>query len=268
MAFETFAALVGLLAVVYAFIARFIQSKLVDRSEMEAIQADSKRLSKEFEEAKKSGDKKKMDEVMKKQMEFLPRMNKMMFSQFKPMLVILVFFFAFTWGVSQLNPFVKDDITIPMADDGTGCDATAGDGTYSACYSIGGTNNGKWVFSARIFDGDNELGSNSTYFLYNADETSDTFIEAPKGEPLAVSTDKASYYEGDTVELYAKSGKAGRVEATLDNGTSFHVDLPLSIPLINVKRIQQPYWWFILVSLIVNLSLSFIMGRLRKRKKK
>ena len=268
MVFETFAALVGLLAVVYACMTRFIQSKLIDRSKIEGIQAESKKLSKEFEEAKKKGNKKKMDEVMKKQMEFLPKMNQMMIAQFKPMIFILALFFVFTWGVGQINPLVKDDITITMVDDGSGCDADAGDGTYSACYKIGDTNYGKWVFSARAMDGDNEIGQNSTYFLYNSDDLSDTFTEAPGGEPVDVSTDKTTYYEGETVKLYAKSEKAGGMEATLDNGTSFHVDLPIEIPIINVKRIQQPYWWFILVSLIVNLSVSFTMGRLRKRKKK
>lgn len=268
MVFETFAALVGFLAVIYAGMVRFIQNKLVDRSKMEAIQAESKKLSEEFKKAKEKGDKKKLDEIMQKQIEFLPKMNKMMIGQFKPMLVILALFFAFTWGVGQIDPFVKDDITIPMADDGTGCDEEAGDGIHSACHELDGANQGKWVYTARVFEGDSELGLNSTYFLYNSDDASDTFTEAPRGEPVHVSTDKTSYYGDETLKLYAKSEKAGRLEATLDNGTSFHVDLPVEIPVINVKRIQQPYWWFILVSLIVNLSLSFAMGKLRKKGKK
>ncbi len=268
MVLETFTALVGMLAVIYACIARFIQNKLIDRSKVEAVQAESRKLSEEFKKAKESGNQKKVQEVMQKQMEFFPKMNKMMMAQFKPMFVILGLFLAFTWVVGQMDPFVGDDITIVMVDDGTGCDAEAGDSTYSACYVLGGTNYGKWVFSARALEEDREIGYNSTYFLYNSDDLSDTFTEAPRGEPVYVSTSKTIYYEGETVRLYAQSEKARQMEAVLNNGTSFHVDLPIEIPVINVKRIQQPYWWFILVSLIANLSLSFAMGKLKKKGKK
>jgi hypothetical protein len=44
------------------------------------------------------------------------------------------------------------------------------------------------------------------------------------------------------------------------------VDLPIAIPILNVQTIYQPYWWFILISLITNLSLSVALGKLRKKK--
>ncbi|MFN7990522.1 MAG: EMC3/TMCO1 family protein [Candidatus Micrarchaeia archaeon] len=262
MAFEIFTALVGVLAVVYAGAVKFIQNKLIDRKEMEEFQAESKRLSAEFDKAKKADNKKKMDEVMKKQMEFLPKMNSIMLKQFKPMIFILVVFFGVTWLIGHFDPTVQDDITLNMSDDGKGCDAAAGDGIFSACYKIDSANYGKWVFSAKSLNGGSEAGHNSTFFLYNSNE-SDNYAEGPKGEPLMVSTDKAYYTPGETVRLFANS-TAKAVEARLDNGTSFKVDLPFSIPIVNVQRIQQPYWWFIFISLIANLSISAVMGRIQK----
>lgn len=255
-----FTALVAFLAVVYAGITKFIQNKLVDRREMENLQKESKRLSEEFDKAKKANNKKRMDEIMKSQLEFLPKMNKAMMAQFKPMIFILAIFFAFTWGVGQLDPTTKDDIYINMSDDGTGCDEAAGDLTYSACFTP--DNPGKWTFTAKGFRGGAEVGHNSTYFIYDS-ETGDDYAEGPGGEPVSPWTDKSGYSEGETVKLYAKSG-AELVQARLDRGTSFAVELPLTIPLINVKTIHQSYWWFIFISLISNLTLTFILGRMKK----
>ena len=55
------------------------------------------------------------------------------------------------------------------------------------------------------------------------------------------------------------------MDAVISNGTYFRVDLPLTIPVFNVQSIYQPYWWFILVSVIANLSLSLVLSRLKKK---
>lgn len=265
MVFEIFTALVAFLALIYAGTAKFIQQKLVNKKELEEIQKESKALSEELKKAKESGNEKRVTEVMEKQMKFLPRMNKVMFSQFKPMIVILALFGALMWVIGTIDPATQDDISIVLADDGAGCDMEAGDSIYSGCYNLEGANYGKWSYSAKAFDGDSEIGSNSTYFIYNSD-TSDTFAEGPKGESVQLSTDKEEYYPGETVQLYAQSAKATSIKAVLDNGTHFSVELPLTIPLVNVKTIYQPYWWFILISLITNLSISIVMKQLGKKK--
>lgn len=265
--FEWFTLLVAVLAALYAGVARFIQNKLINRQEMQDVQNESKRLSADYEKAKKENDKKKMDQVMKEQLEVLPKMNKVMLGQFKPMIIILVIFFALTYFVGFVDPFVKDDFVVTMHDDGKGCDKVSGDGIFSGCFNINGTNYGKWSI---LFNGKKsgmEPDSNSSYIIYNVDKPADTFIEAAKGEPLIVSTDKKTYMPGEEVKLYAQSDRNPddtEVSATLDNGTAFYVDLPLSIPIINVQRIHQPYWWFILISLILNLILSAVMGKMQK----
>ncbi len=259
---EIFTLLVGLLAVVYAGVAKFIQNKLVDRSKVEEMQKESRQLSQDFKKAKERGNQAEMDKIMKKQMEMLPKMNKVMLSQFKPMIFILAIFFAFTWLVGQVNPTLEDDIKVSLLDNGLGCDKTAGDGIYSAC--IAPENEGKWVAHVRSYRNGAEVGYDSTYFSYDED-IDDTYLENPRGEPLAVSTDKRDYYAGETVELYAQADDVSAVEATLDNGTAFRVDLPFTIPIFNVQRIYQPYWWFILISLISNLSIGFVLGRMKKK---
>lgn len=269
MVFEAFTALVAFLGVAYAGAARYIQNLLIDKSEMEAMQADSRRLNDEMKKAREAKDDRRMDELLKKQMELLPRMNKVMLGQFKPMIFILGIFFAVTWLMGQIDPTVQDDIVINMSDSGTGCDEAAGDGTWSACYSLAGSANyGKWTFTAHSLRGGAEAGTNYTWFAYNG-AARDNFTEAPKGEPLAVGTDMREYAAGATVKLYAKPSSAvDGVKAVLSNGTQFYVDLPVSIPILNVQRIQQPYWWFILVSFVASIAISVITGQLGKRKKK
>jgi hypothetical protein len=262
MVFETFTALVAVLALAYAGITKFVQSRLIDRKEMEAIQKESKRLSDEFEKAKKADDKKAMDRLTKEQMEFLPKMNKAMMGQFKPMIIILLVFFGFTWALDQLDPSLKDDISFNLTDDGAGCDKLAGDGIFSGCYTLDSEDYGKWMFKAKAFKGQGESGHNSTLFQYNS-EQSDGYAESPQGEPIELSTDKPYYSKGDEAALFAKTS-ADRVEAHLDAGTAFAVELPLTIPIINVKTIHQHYWWFIFISVIANLSMTAGAGLMKK----
>lgn len=262
MILEFFTALVGLLAIAYAGIAKFIQNKLIDRSEIEGIQAESKELNEKLKKAKERNDQKEIERIMKKQMEFLPKMNKVMVGQFKPMIYILAVFFVFTWAIGHIDPHLEDDITVTLKDNGLGCDLAENDGIYSAC--VEPHNTGKWVAHVKSFKNGGETGSNSTYFLYGAD-SDDTYVDGPRGNPLVVSTDKMEYSEGETVSLYARASDVSNVEATLDNATAFRVDLPITIPVLNVTRIYQPYWWFILVSLISNLSLGFAIGKLKKK---
>jgi uncharacterized membrane protein (DUF106 family) len=265
MLFEDYVLVVAIAAVFYSLIARFIQNKLVNRAELKAIQDESKRLSAEYKEAQKSGNQARIDAALKKQMEFFPKMNKIMFSQFKPMIVILMIFFAFNWAISTFDPTLKDDALFNLSDDGSGCDLAAADGVYSGCFSLSGSDYGKWVVTAKAYEGTSEIGSNSTYFLYNIDNSSDTFLEAPKGEMIEVSTEKNVYYPGDQLKVSARPpSRASSVSATLNMGTSFYVDLPFTIPILNVQRLQQPYWWFIFVALISGILVSVIYGRLQK----
>ncbi|MBD3210553.1 DUF106 domain-containing protein [Candidatus Micrarchaeota archaeon] len=284
MVFEIFTGAVAFLAMLYAGTAKFIQSKLINREEVESIQKESKMLSEELKKAQESGNQKKAEEIMKKQMEFLPKMNKVMMSQFKPMFIIIGIFLALNWAVAEFNPAAQDDITIWMNDNGTGCDSVAGDRIFSACYELNNTNYGKWTATAVAFEDGTQVATNQTYFHYNPGEDKDTYVERGSGAGLNLSTEKEAYYRGETAKFTAVPAKMSqgfslivpiappsrldvdRVQLTLSNGTYFSVDLPLTIPLLQVKTIYQPYWWFILISLITNLSLSIAMKKLGKKK--
>jgi len=286
MVLEAFAALVGFLALAYSGLLKFIQNKLVDKKEMEGIQAEAKRLNEEMDRAQKAGNQKKVDELMAKQLEHLQKMNGAMLNSMKPMFVIVLVFGAFMWVVGMLDPYVKDDIALNMTDDGLGCDRAANDGVFSACYTLAGENYGKWTVHAKMFEGSSEMGSNETYFLLNALNASDTYVEPGKGEGLELGTDRREYAPGDTVTITGVPAnmtagsefiirlseprplKIDNMSATLSNGTYFSVELPIAIPLLNVKTIYQPYWWFILVSLIGNLGISFVMGQMKKKEGK
>jgi len=265
MVLEIFTAVVAVLAVGYAGVAKFIQSKLINRDEVEAMQKESKALSEDLKKAKDSGNQARIDAAMQKQMEFLPKMNKIMFAQFKPMIVIMAVFFAMTWVVGHIDPNISDDITVILMDDGEGCDAFADDGIFTACQELEG-HEGKWTATGRAMSGGSELGKNSTYFYYN-EVVADSYAEGPTGEPVIIYTEKERYYSGESVKLMAESSRADQVVATLDSGSSFSVTLPVTIPLLNVKTIYQPYWWFILISLITNLGLSVVIGQVRKLRK-
>jgi len=278
-----FAALVGLLALAYAGLTKFLQNKLIDKKAVEAIQAESKRLSDEFEKAKKADDKKRMDRVMAEQMEHLPKLNGVMMKQMKPTLFILVMFMGFMWVVGQLDPYTKDDIKLELLDDGKGCDNVSGDGVFSACFKPEGSNYGKWTVLATAYEKGAQFATNETYFVLGGDRPVDTYVEPGKGEEMALQTDKTTYSSGESVAIYAtpaemtkgssfiiqlsspRESEVDRVEAVISNGTYFRVELPVAIPLFNVKTIFQPYWWFILVSLIGNLAVSFILGRMQKK---
>jgi hypothetical protein len=286
MVFETFAALVGVLALAYAAVTKFIQNKLVDKSEMESMQAESKRLNEEFKKAQKANDKKKMDRIMQDQMDFLPRMNSVMFKQFRPMLALLVVFAAFMWVVGAVDPSAKDDFKMNLTDDGTGCDKAADDGVFSGCIRLDGANFGKWTVKARALERGADIADNETYFTYGPGSDNDTYVETGKGEGMELFTDKAAYYGNETAVITAipanmtkgasfiipiappRELSIDHVEATVSNGTYFRVDLPLMIPVFNVKSIYQPYWWFIFVSLIANLGSGFVMGQIKNMNKK
>jgi hypothetical protein len=268
MPFVEYTILLAVVAVIYSALARFIQLKLVNKADMDSVQSDSKRLNDAYKAADRAGDKAKMESIMKDQMELFPKMNKVLLSQFKPMIVILVIFFMFNWAITTYDPSKLDDTVLVAHDDGKGCDAIAADGIYSACYALNGTQYGKWVATAKAFKGTADIGENSTYFLYNEENTTDTFLLAPKGQPMAVSTDQQAYYPGDTVRISVAPQGADAANVTLDMGTSFYVDLPFTIPLLNVQRLHEPYWWFIFVTLVGGMAVSLAYGQIQKKEAK
>jgi len=280
MDLSTYVIIVAVAAVIYGLIARTIQHKLGNRKQMEEIQRESKRLNQEYKDAMGAGKKEKADEIMKEQMALIGGMNKIMFAQFKPMLVIIAIFILFTSVLGFFDPTLADDITVELNDAGAECDSIAEDGVYSGCYLLESNNTGKWTVTVKALNDGSEKASNGTIF-YLGEKTDDNFVEKAKGEIL-IGLDKEVYQSGEEVLITAehKSDAGGFFDffmgsgeyeaphsmvAVIDSGTHFEVELPITIPLLNVKTIYQPYWWFILISIIFSLAFSLIVGRFLKK---
>ncbi|MFH1784807.1 MAG: EMC3/TMCO1 family protein [Candidatus Micrarchaeota archaeon] len=275
-----FIGLVAVLAIVYAVFAKMIQNKFVDKKQMEDYQATMRELGKEYEKAKKSGDSKKTQEALDKQMAFMPEMNKIMFAQFKPMIFIIAIFAIFSWVIGAIDSNATDDFILNLTDDGQNCDKLANDGIYSSCYKLNNENFGKWTVTGILYEGGNELGRSQSYFQYGQTDN-DSYVEDPRGETITIETDKDAYQTGEQASVYAtpanmtKPGLFGgprkinieKVQAILSNGTYFRVDLPITIPILNWSAFYQPIVWFIFVSFILNITIGFVFNKKKVEKK-
>jgi len=266
MDFTLFALIVTLTAVVYSIIIRTVQYKLGNKKDMDEFQKKSKELTAQMNDANKRKDTKRVEELVKEQATLLGGMNKLMIGQFKVMFVILAIFFAFTWGISQFDPTVKDDIKVVLLDDGKLCDLTAGDGIFTVCYAPTGNEYGSWSVDLKAMKADGGvIGENSSYFYYNVKE-GPIYVKGPKGTAFGITLSPHTVNPGEQVTIIATAptGTAS-VVALLDSGTRFYVDLPFAIPVIEVQRINETYWWFIFAALISGLVVSFVMSKMSKK---
>ncbi|MDD5760239.1 MAG: hypothetical protein PHI06_14295, partial [Desulfobulbaceae bacterium] len=93
------------------------------------------------------------------------------------------------------------------------------------------------------------------------------FAKGPKGEPVSINVEPKIVPEGGTATITVSAKGAKEAYVVMDNGTRFYMDLPIAIPILEIKRINEAYWWFIFVALIGGLAISFVLGQLKKMKK-
>ncbi len=273
MDYSLFLLFVTILALVYSFLVRAIQMKTGNQKEMQALQAESKRLNDDYKKAADRKDQKNMDELMKQQMELFPKMNGLMMGQFKSFIPILLVFFAFTWVINNFDPTTKDDIFVQLNDNGTSCDRMANDLIYSGCATLNGTTSGIWNVRADFVTEDKKQLENSSYFYY-IDNSSNYAYHKEKGAgfidgvlgnvfpAFSVTTDKTSYAQSEEVNLYVKSSVKGTAVASLDSGTLFAV----KVPVIGIV-IYEVYWWFIIITFISGFVISWAMNKTTNKPK-
>lgn len=277
MPFGDFALLVAVLAVLYSVIARVVQNKFIDRAAMKALQEESKTLQEEYKKASERKDQKRMDEFMKKQTDIFPRMNMLMMGQFKIMFVILGVFLLFNWSIQQLDPSIKDDISLEANDRGEGCDTLAGDGIFSGCASL--SSEGVWVVHATAYNGEQMKAQNASAFIHVApspeEPLSSLYVPHPQPNILSsilpsifppappFSVETVSQSDG-RMRFEARAPFAHKVRFSLDNTTRFFVDLPMPLPVIGVQRIYEVYWWFIFVLVFSGFAISILMSMYEK----
>lgn len=254
--------LVALLAIIYSLVVRKIQFKYGNQKEMQTLNEESKKLNEEYKKANARKDTKEMERVMARQMEVFSKIWKMTLSQFKTLIPILVIFFVFTWTVGYFDPTTKDDVTLELKDNGIGCDAITNDFIYSACYALPASASGAWMVDVKAYNGDSSIGENYTQFVVGNGNIKDEYTKQATGKAPFISLDKTAYNPGDTVKITAKLAEGTSAKATLNSGTWFYVDLPFTIPLLNIKRLNEVYWWFIFVTIISGLLISFVAGKI------
>ncbi|MBI2079273.1 DUF106 domain-containing protein [Candidatus Micrarchaeota archaeon] len=263
MDYSFYTIMVTLASIIYSFVIREVQNRLGNQEEMKRFQEETKKLNDELKEASKRNDKSKMDEINKKQMEMFPKMSKMLFGQFKTVGVVLIVFFAFSWAVGFFDPTVKDDVTLELKDDGNNCDLAANDKIYGVCFTPT-ENEGPWITHLKIYNGGDLIIENYDKFLVGKGNLEEAFIKQGKGDPVEIEFNKKQINLNEQIEMRIQPSKGHKFEITLNSGTWFYVDLPFTIPILEIKRINESYWWFIFVAIISGLVISFIMGKLKK----
>ncbi len=250
----SFVFIIFLIAIFYLIAVKVIQNKFVDKEKLRRFRERSNELTKRMNEANKRKDKEEMDRILKEQTAMFPEMSKIMFEQLKMSFIVIAVFLIATNILGYLDPYKSDDMSVSLVE-GTGCDGEI-DGVFEYCFTP--ENNGTWVVEAIAYNEGKEVGRSYSLFYYG-NYSDPGYAEPAKGSnPPNITFSKKGYTFGEEVRIYIES-KGDRIDLNLDKGTHFMYELPFEIPIINVKRIYQPTWFFILITLVLNIVWAIIL---------
>lgn len=248
---------VTLCGVIYSGASQFVRGRLINMDRMKEIQKEMNRLNKEYFEAMKKQNNRRMDEIKAKQDKVMPEFSGIMAKQLKVMLVIVVIYMGFIWVLESADPYTSDDIVIELS---------GADGQWCGEIPLEGEN-GPWEVGVKAYDADgNQQSENGTLFFYGTEGSE--FLPSTKvsGVPMDVFTDKESYSESEKATVCAVPPEnSGRVVATANGGTWFHVNLPFEIPFFNTKTLNGISIWFILVAIVGGIGIGRLMQYNKKR---
>lgn len=263
-----------LCAVVYVSITMTVQSRIGGRNRLKTLQEEMKAVQLRLMEASKSKDAAASDAVMKEYWELTGELMKIQFQMFGLLIIIL---FAFMAVFPHFEPGGADDIRAQLADSGlaSDCDLAAGDGIYSGCFAIpAGAQKGAWMADVFLISPGNEtLARNATALYVEGGVPDDIWLQASSQSGIldglmgktayhvGVNSSAQNATLGQQVALYATVSPSelpqGAVfEGVLNLGTFYHVDLPFTIPLINIHRIIGSYGAFLLAAFAVSIAYS------------
>lgn len=263
-------------AVVYIILSNWLQKKFGKSERLMEIQKELNAINKGVGEASKRKDNAAVEELMKKQS---PLLSELMSLQMRMLPITLGLFIPVIMLLSAVEPYMLDDSKIVLFDDGllSHCDAAANDLIYSNCLALNSTSQkGAWVFSAEAFLNGAQVAQNATAFYVEKGKPEDVFIQAKqhgildivlgtKAVSISPYTDKTTYSSGESVQFHAiVSEQVDKVDASINNGTFYFVDLPIPIPLLNIQRLVGATGFFILCTFIFSLLFSFAKGILKK----
>jgi hypothetical protein len=254
--YNTYFYLVTVAALIYTLAIRFIQKKVMNKALMDEVQANTKRINELTKEVSK-GDKRKSEELEKLNNDMMPKMNQLMMEQMKMMVVLLAVFFAFTIPINMLDPTHADDYSFNMTKSGAAWSGTA---------PIHGAD-GFWYATATAYSQENsELGSTQEAFFVGSKSGQIVWIRA-SGAAMNVTSDSEVYAQGANATFYANVSGAepARVTVLLNGGTRFFYDLPVEIPILNLKRIYEAQSWFIFIAFIFGLVSNPLVSWIEKQ---
>lgn len=240
------------LAAVYAIAVRILQNKLIDQNLVKEVQQTTKKMNELYKAA--ANDARKAEEIKKMNEQMMPKFNRMLMGQMKMMIVILFVFFTFTWISGHLDPTTQDDFSINLT--------KSENGTFSGSFILNNSNSSFWYVTVKAYNGDSELATNQTTFFVGSKSEQIIWVRAT-GSSMPVSLSKDIYSNGNSVFVFAQPpAQTTHTVATFNSGTRFYVDLPFTIPLLNLRRIYDSQSWFIfaavIIGLFVNPAFSFV----------
>lgn len=252
---EIFFWIVTACALVYTSVSQVVRGKFVDMERMKVIQKDLNVLNKEYFDAMKKNNTKRMDEIKVKQDALMPEFNGMMMGQLKVMGVIIVVFMSFMWGLGAIDPHTVDDFGVEFA--------ANGDGQWCGEIPLG-PNEGPWQIEVKAFEGDALKSERGVTIFYK--ETSE-FLPSGMitGEDMDVFADKDLYPENENAVVCAvPPANTDRVFATANSGTWFHIGLPFEIPVLETRTLNGVNIWFILVAIVGGLGIARVKKVIEK----
>ncbi|MFA6214422.1 MAG: hypothetical protein WC717_04055 [Candidatus Micrarchaeia archaeon] len=264
---------IALLAMVYVAISTAVQGRIGGKNSLKKIQEEMKAVQLQLMEAGKRKDAAETDAVMQK---YWGLTGDLMKAQFQMLAVLLVVLFAFMAVFPHFEPGGEDDIRGRLFDDGLAehCDAAASDGVYSGCFAIpAGAATGAWVADVYLYSSGNEtLAKNGTILYVEGGKPDDVWVQpvsqsgfvdgllGKKAYHVSPSADAKNVTRGGRVALSATASPAPpegfRLEGSLDAGTFYFVDLPFTIPLINIRRIIGSYGVFLFAAFVISILYS------------
>ncbi len=266
-----------LCAIAYVSVTMTVQARVGGKNRMKTLQEEMKDVQLKLMEATKRKDTVESDLIMKKYWDLTGELMKMQFKMFGLLIVIL---FSFMAIFPYFEPGGMDDIRAQLFDDGLAahCDFAAGDGIYSGCFAIpADAAKGAWVADVYLLSDTNEtLARNATALYVEGGVPEDIWpqvssqsgiIDGLLGKTAYHVSPNASVQNatlGQQLEIYAtvspeKLPQGARLEGALNLGTFYYVDLPFTIPLINIHRIIGSYGVFLFAAF--GISIVYSIGK-------
>jgi hypothetical protein len=281
--FQDYLAFLAVLAVIYVAVFNYAQGKIGGARNMRALQAEMRDVQKGMTDAAKSKDEKALNAAIDRNWKMT---MELLVLQMKLMVVILGIFIPLSLFFPLVEPGTNDDIRMIMADDGlvSHCDSIANDSTYSACLSIpANATIGAWTVDAHLLSPQNEsLSRNATALFCKGGVPEDVWLQASTQSGLFdVMTGKKQYSLNITGTKACEPGGAvllqshasalpqgARIEAVANSGTFFYLDLPITIPLINIRRIIGSYGIFIFLVFVASMAYGLAKSAYLELKKR